>query len=63
MTGLELRSLIVRSLRGQGFRIRTGQILPPPDLNKEKLRDLHALAVQHQLERSEGGSSDSNPSF
>ncbi len=55
MNGLELRSLIVRSLRCQGFRIRAGQVLPPPDLNKEKLRDLHALAVQHRLERSRDG--------
>ncbi len=55
MKSLELRSLIVRSLRSQGFRIRTGQVLPPPDLNKEKLRDLHALAVQHRLERSKDG--------
>ena len=55
MNGLELRSLIVRSLRGQGFRIRGGHILPPPNLNKEKLRDLHALAVQHRLEKSRDG--------
>lgn len=55
MNGLELRSLIVGSLKGQGFRIRGGHILPPPDLNKEKLRDLHALAVQHRLERSKDG--------
>lgn len=51
----KLRSLIIRSLRGQGFRIRAGQILPPPELNKEKLRDLHALAVQHRVERSKDG--------
>jgi len=51
----KLRSLIERSLKGQGFRIRTGQILPPPDLNKEKLRNLHALAVRHRVERSRDG--------
>lgn len=53
--GLKLRALIVRSLRSQGFRIREGHILPPADLNKEKLRDLHALAVQHRIERSRDG--------
>ena len=55
MNGLELRSLIVSSLRCQGFRIRAGRILPPPNLTKEKLRNLHALAVQHRLERSKTG--------
>jgi len=55
MNGLDLRSLIMRSLRGQGFAIRAGHILPPPNLNKEKLRDLHALAVQQRIERSRDG--------
>lgn len=55
INGHKLRSLVVRSLKGQGFRICGGHILPPPDLNKEKLRDLHALAVQHRLERSKDG--------
>ncbi len=50
----KLRRLIAHSLRGQGFRIRGGQVLPPLGLNKEKLRDLHSLAVQHRLERSRG---------
>lgn len=63
VNGLELRSLIARSLIGQGFRIRGGRILPPPDLNKEKLRDLHALAIQHRLERSRGGLSRIEPSL
>ncbi len=55
MNALELRSLIVRSLRGQGFRIRGRYILPPPDLNKEKVRNLHSLAIHLRLERSRDG--------
>lgn len=45
----------MRSLKSQGFRIHAGKVLPPPDLNKEKLRDLHALAVQHRLECARDG--------
>lgn len=51
----ELMELIVQSLKDQGFRIRAGHVLPPPDLNKQRLSDLHALAVQHRLERSKEG--------
>lgn len=55
MNKLELRSLLNRSLRGQGFRIREGKVFPPPDLNKEKVRSLHASALEHRIERSRGG--------
>ena len=52
MNQVQLRSRITRSLRTQGFRIRDGQILPPPNGDKQGIRDLHALAVQHRVERS-----------
>src|SRR5438309_36486 len=55
MNGLKLRSLITRSLRQQGFTIRGGQILPPSPLDKQKLRDLHTLAVQHRIETCRSG--------
>jgi len=52
---LKLKRLIERSLTDQGFRIRDGHILPPPRLTKKKLRNLHALAVKHKLERAREG--------
>lgn len=58
-----LRALIRASLEDQGFRIQRHHILPPQELNKEKLRDLHALAVQHRLERSRGGLARFEASF
>lgn len=52
MNKVRLRSLIQRYLRHQGFRIRSGQVLPPQGLSKEKLRELHSSAVEHKLECS-----------
>jgi hypothetical protein len=51
----DLRKRIVRSLRAQGFRVRDGAILPPKDLSKEKIRELHGSAVAHRIERARGG--------
>ena len=51
----ELRTLILRSLRNQGFRRKNGLILPPPTTDKEHLRKLHSTAVSHALERSAPG--------
>lgn len=48
-----LRLLIQRYLRHQGFRIRSGRVLPPLELTKEKLRNLHHSAVMHKVEASE----------
>ena len=50
-----LRRLIVESLEHQGFQIRGDQMLPPPNLDKNKLRELHAEATNHRVERSKGG--------
>ncbi len=47
----QLKVLIINSLEHQGFIIQGNQILPPPDLDKEKLRQLHQLAVQHRIEK------------
>ena len=51
----QLKRLIVESLTAQGFRIRGSEILPPEGLDKKTLRDLHALAVQHRVERAKDG--------
>ena len=51
----ELRRMIVRSLEDQGFRLQGNQLLPPADLSKDSLRQLHQTAVAHKLERSKPG--------
>jgi hypothetical protein len=51
----DLRERIVRSLRAQGFRIRNGAVLPPKDLSKERIRELHETAVAHRIERARDG--------
>jgi len=43
-----LRRKVIRSLRAQGFRVHKGTILPPKDLSKDKLRELHKTAVEHR---------------
>jgi hypothetical protein len=50
-----LRALIVQSLEEQSFRVDGGRIAPPGDLSKDALRDLHALAVRHRIERARRG--------
>jgi hypothetical protein len=51
----DLRERIVRSLRAQGFRVRNGAVLPPKDLSKERIRELHETAVAHRIERARDG--------
>ena len=47
-----LKSMVLRSLKEQGFRLQGRQLLPPSDLSKESLRQLHQTAVAHKLEKS-----------
>ena len=47
--------MIVRSLKEQGFRVDGSQLLPPVDLGKDSLRQLHQTAVAHKVERSKAG--------
>jgi hypothetical protein len=51
----ELRDRILRSLRSQGFRIRSGCLVPPDPVDKSALRTLHQDAVGHRVERSRPG--------
>lgn len=53
--GADLRERIIRSLRIQGFRVRNGTILPPKELSKERIRDLHETAVEHRIDRAKDG--------
>jgi hypothetical protein len=51
----ELRDRILRSLRNQGFQIRSGCLVPPDPRDKFALRALHEDAVRHRVERSRPG--------
>lgn len=51
-TKTDLRSRLIRSLRNQGFRVRNGSILPPRELSKERIRELHRTAVYHRIDRA-----------
>lgn len=50
-----LRRRITRSLRQQGFRFRSGFLVPPDIKDKSKLRVLHQEAVKHNVIRSRRG--------
>lgn len=50
-----LRSRIVDSLQKQGFRIRSGHIVPPDTSDKNEIRRLHREAVRHNVARSRSG--------
>ncbi|MEF3169229.1 MAG: DUF4338 domain-containing protein [Deltaproteobacteria bacterium] len=52
---VDLREQIIRSLLAQGFRIQDGQVLPPEDLSKERIRKLHETAVKYRIERAREG--------
>ena len=52
---LELKKLIEESLRKQGFRFRNGLIQPPRNPTKDRLRQLHSVAVAHKIETAKNG--------
>lgn len=51
----ELREKVIRSICAQGFRVHNGAILPPKELSKEIIRELHKTAVEHMIERARKG--------
>lgn len=55
MTPKELKEAILCSLEHQGFIIEGDRILPPLDLDKQRIRQLHAVAVAHRVERAREG--------
>lgn len=55
MTTEKLRDLIITSLQHQGFIIDGDRIFPPSDLDKQKIRELHAAAVAHRVQRASEG--------
>jgi hypothetical protein len=50
MIGAALKKKIIVSLRNQGFQIEKGVVLPPSELSKDIIRDLHGTAVKHKRE-------------
>jgi hypothetical protein len=52
MNKRELRRLVVKSLNQQGFIIKNGHISPPLNLDKNRLRELHATAVSFRREKA-----------
>jgi hypothetical protein len=55
MNRATLKKLVKESLRAQGFRLREGRVVLPSQCSKDKLRELHAFAVQHRIERCKDG--------
>lgn len=53
MEKAELRKLIIRSLKNQGFRIEKNRIELPIRIDKDGLRSLHSSAVRHRIEIAE----------
>ncbi|RKU29483.1 hypothetical protein C6497_06125 [Candidatus Poribacteria bacterium] len=50
-----LKLRIKKSLKFQGFIVTGNEISLPENLDKEKIRELHALAVQHRIEERKKG--------
>jgi hypothetical protein len=50
---IKLRGLIERSLKSQGFRLRANAILPPKQFDKDRVRQMHRVAVLHKRQAAE----------
>jgi hypothetical protein len=50
-----MRTRIVEALVKQGFVVREGRIIPPDNEDKDSIRRLHRLAVEHRIERARAG--------
>lgn len=51
----DLGNRLLESLTAQGFTIRDGALVPPDPRNKDELRTLHRVAVDHNRTRSRAG--------
>ena len=49
----QLKTLVIKSLRSQGFRISGAHISPPADLSKDRVRGLHQVSVAHRIATAE----------
>ncbi|MGO9270589.1 MAG: Druantia anti-phage system protein DruA [Terriglobia bacterium] len=52
MYGPVLEALVKRSLRQQGFVIQNGRLIPEAITDKDRLREIHATAVQHKRDEA-----------
>jgi hypothetical protein len=53
MNDVALRRRVKQSLLDQGFAIQNGKLLPETISNKDRLREIHALAVHHKRDKAE----------
>lgn len=51
----EIKQMIRENLKQQGYSIRDNRILPPSDLDKSKLREMHGSAVHQRILKSRSG--------
>jgi hypothetical protein len=51
----ELRRRVLRSLRGEGFRVRDGRLIRPATSEKSTIRAMHEPAVSHSIEVAKEG--------
>jgi hypothetical protein len=51
----QLRARLIRYLRKQGFRLRSGQLVPPDPNDKDQIRRLHDEAVRHRVAQARAG--------
>lgn len=51
----QLRARVIRSLRQQGFQLRSGQLVPPDSRDKDQIRRLHEEAVRHRVAQAQAG--------
>ena len=49
---VKLRERIIHSLQAQGFQVVNKTVLPPKDLSKDGIRELHKIAVAYRIEQA-----------
>ncbi len=45
----ELKEALIESLERQGFLVEDGGVIVPPDLDKDGIRQIHSVAVNHRV--------------
>ncbi len=55
LTKNQIKDQIINTLHRQGFRITKNGIFPPKVLTKQKIRDLHKIAVTHRIQKAKNG--------
>jgi Domain of unknown function (DUF4338) len=55
MNRYRLRLRVLRSLRGEGFTVKNGALVPPQSVAKSTIREMHRPAVNHAISVARGG--------